>query len=86
MAKHEAEELILTCARASGLTEEVANALWFAEKHGLDVVCTLLESLAEDFEESITSPTIIIEDLCGGGLDITPRSEAEKDEVAAYMG
>jgi hypothetical protein len=85
-----AEELILKAAKESGLTKEVALALWWGDKSGVScgtsVAAKVLSSLKEDFEENITSPEIVVQDMFGDGLHIRPPvSEAEKAEVEAFM-
>jgi hypothetical protein len=92
--EHNAEALILRAAREAGLTQVVATALWWAVKYGFadecanggrNIAANLLSSLTEDFQENITSPDVVVEDMVGGGLSIEPQTKAEKAEVATFL-
>jgi hypothetical protein len=92
MSEHlTAEELILRAAKDTGLTEAIAEALWFIDKHGLadalcgDVLHSLHEDLANAFVDITGATAVFIDRYYGGGVGFEPGTEAEKAEVAKFM-
>ena len=76
---HSARALIIAAAEKSGLLEEVAELLWFAEKHSppMDcVVCELLRQLTEAFDNHVCLAGRVAEEMyiCEG-LSISPHPD-----------
>jgi hypothetical protein len=82
-----AKALILEAAEKSGLLREVAELLWFANKHSSPPLSrALLDRLTDAFDDHICLPAIVAEDLYGDGVDISPWRPSDVDEVDAFLG
>jgi hypothetical protein len=82
-----AEQLILRAAKDAGLTEQVAEVLWWIDQHEVGALAldALRDALVDRFDDMICAPAIAMQDLYGEGLQPSPVTEAEQAEVAAFM-
>jgi hypothetical protein len=87
-----AKELI-EAAERSGILREVAELLWFANKHGWGpggacAACELLDRLTDAFDEHVCLAGLVGDDVFNPGsegLHISPRPD-EAHEVDAFIG
>jgi hypothetical protein len=86
--------LIVTAAEKSGLLQEIAQALRYADKTHYDMpdgtvarefcfACALREELIDAFDEHICLASIVLESFHGEGF--VPH-EASEEEIAPYLG
>jgi hypothetical protein len=86
--------LIVTAAEKSGLLQEIAQALHYADKTHCDqpsgtvarefcLACALREALIEAFDEHTCLASSVLESFHGEGF--VPR-EASEEEIAPYLG
>jgi hypothetical protein len=84
-----AQALIIKAAEKSGLLREVAELLWFANKHrhpsGRCAVCELLDQLTEAFDDHTAMAGAAAENIYGEGLAIWPSPD-EEHEAEAFLG
>jgi hypothetical protein len=79
--------LIITAAEKSGLLQEIAQVLRYADwtpPNGWDcLACALREELIEAFDEHTCLASIVLESFYGEGFFL---QEASEEEVAPYLG
>jgi hypothetical protein len=86
-----AKTIIVEAAARSGLLREVAEALWFANKHGSHgsweraAQRELVDQLAGAFDDHSSLPAICADNVFGEGLCTWPGPD-EVHEVDAFIG
>jgi hypothetical protein len=81
-----AARLIVMAAEKSGLLQEIAQALHFADKTPWNMdcfACALRDELIEAFDDHTCLAGIVLEGFFGDGFDF---QEASEEEIAPYLG